>query len=391
MVSSAERMSPRRGLTRLGRIEGQAKLPYVEPPSHRRSSGRLLRWTLGGAVLLAVAGTVWFLSSRVTAVGMVEGEMLTVQAPAPVSVEKVWVSPGEWCKKGAPLVRLTPREPDPARGVLEAQLHAARLRLELVERGGEAQDLLLTRRFDERDRLAAEAEAARAALDAAQARYDFAQRELARLTELHQRGNYSTREVNEAERDAQVAEAEVNQAKSDLEGASQRWRRQRTLMPAGAEGDDLRALELAMLRENVREAEERLREFDHRAGSRVITAPFSGRVDRVFVEAGSAREQDEPLLSLYDPESLYVLAYVAPEDVEDFPVGRKVRLYAEGATKPIPGAVEVVHTTWTPVPAILQRAYGNQQPAITVRIGCGSSDRQRLAPNMLMRVIVAER
>jgi HlyD family secretion protein len=289
------------------------------------------------------------------------------------------------------LVRLVPRESDPARGVLEAQLHAARLRLELVERGGESQDLLLTRRFDERDRLSAEADAAGAALDAAQARYDFARRELTRQTELRASGHFSDREVSEAERAAAVALADVNQATTDLNGASERWRRLLTLTPAGSRGDDLHELELASLKEGVREAEGRLRDFDFRAGARTLSAPFAGRVDRVFVQGGSACEPGEPLDSLYDPDSLYALAYVPAEQVDGFPPKSNVRIFPRGAPTPIPGVVTTVYSAWGAVPTALQSTFGDQRSAVTVRIDLGPSERHKLAPAMLLNIVAAAR
>ncbi len=388
MVSATAPVTARRGITRLRRIEEHVHARPADSPAPRRSfRRRLSRWVLGGAVLLMAGAWLWLWQTRVVAPGTVEGDAVTLTAPAPVIVEEVPVEPGQWCEKGQPLVRLVARNVDPQRLVLEAQLMQKQARLDLVKHGASLEDLHLGQQLDDRDRLATEMGVAEAALAAAHARFEHARRELAVYTSLRESSQSSAREVDAAETAVAIADADLNLARATFQGLRTRWETLSELAPTASNGVELRQVELALLEDGVLEAERRLQQSDFQAGTRTLVAPFSGRVDRIHVSPGSYREQGDPLLSMYDPASLYVVAYVKPVDRERIHTGTPVRMFPFGTSQPISGVVREIHQAWSPIPRSVAETAQYSGTAITVRIECDERNRTLLVPGMFLKTV----
>ena len=388
MVSATAPVTPRRGLTRLGRIEGVRHDLSPEPPVRRRSlRRRMLRWAMLALFLFISTALVGFFYWRVVAIAVVEGDVMSLTAPRPVIVEEVFVEPGQWCFEGQPLLRLVAKEVEAKRRVLEARLAQARVRMELSRRGADLEGIDLGRRLDNRDRLAAEIQAAQAAVRRAEAQFDRAAHELERYTDLLEGGQASDREFEAAETTAIAAEAELAQARAYLDGLQVVSNRQERLVPSEGDGTELRQLELAYLEAAVDEAEQRLADFDYETGTRTVVAPFSGRIDRVHVTPGTHREESEPLVSLYDPASLYVVMYVEPKDRERLEVGSDVKMYPEGSWEAIAGKIIEIHDEWTRIPKSIQDSTEHVAAAVTMRVESDAAGRSRLAPHMVLKVV----
>ena len=377
----------------LRRLERPRRAPAPDRQEQNRSRPRRRRrWAVLCLVLPALGAAFWFYYSSVVALAIVEGNVLTITAPADVTVEEVYVEPGQLCEKGSPLAKLAATDVRAGRSVLETRLEQARLRLDLVERGAEFEDLRPDRRLDERDRLDAEAEAAEALLTAARARYAHAERERALYAELRANGQGAARELDVAETEAIAAQAELARAAANLAGLRARSQRHRSLVPADSDAAELRRTELALLKQGVREAEQRLGQFDYEHGTRAVLAPFAGRIDRVYIESGSHRDEGMPLLDLYDPESLHAIAYVEPGDREHFQIGTEVRMYPLGASQPVIGTISDVYQGWARLPGVLQRDLESaRQVGVAVRIECDPAQRPLLAPNMVVKVLCKRR
>jgi RND family efflux transporter MFP subunit len=83
-----------------------------------------------------------------------------------------------------------------------------------------------------------------------------------------------------------------------------------------------------------------------RAGWRTVTAPYAGYVTDLFVTAGDLATPGKPLLALYDPAALRVIAQV-PESVAAQLQGSKPVLLAAGA-----GQAQIRATSWAAVSAV---------------------------------------
>ncbi len=393
MVSATVGLPTRRGVRSLRRLDGPGRAPQPLRQEHRPGHARkAIRWVVLALLLLAIGAVLWLFHSSVVAVAVIQGDVLTITAPAEVTVEDVFVAPGQRCEKGRPLAKLAATNVHAERSVFEAQLDRARLRLQLVEHGAELEDLRPDTRLDERDRLKAEVQAADAALTAARARYDLAQRDHAIYAELQATGRGSTRELDHAKTEMITAKAELDRAAANLTGLRERLKRHQELVPINVGGDELRRMELALIEKSVREAERRLEQFDYESGTRTVAAPFEGRIDRIYVKPGSHRKHETPLLDMYDPQSLHAVAYIRPADREHFQIGTHVRMNPLGAKGAVAGRVSDVYQGWTRIPAWLHDEFGDrQQVAVAVRIECDPAQRHLLAPNMVVKVLSKRR
>ena len=91
-----------------------------------------------------------------------------------------------------------------------------------------------------------------------------------------------------------------------------------------------------------------------RAGWRTLSAPYAGRVTDLMVTPGDLATPGRPLLALYDPAALRVVAQVpeslAPRLQAAAPVQVLPRDAVPGATRP--GATRVLAAAWRVVPAV---------------------------------------
>lgn len=142
------------------------RLRHIRPPSSEQlnrcrveearlvSQEERLRWlrvlkrmalwiVLAGA---AVGTGYWIMDLGSTADGIVQANLVVVRAPATVRIAEVFCEPGQHCKKGDPLLRLSSLGGEDARRALEMMVQKRRLRKALVEAGGNLDAVDLSRR-----------------------------------------------------------------------------------------------------------------------------------------------------------------------------------------------------------------------------------------------------
>lgn len=177
------------------------------------------------AVLLVLVGR-WIWGGRFLADGLVEADLVVVQAPARVRVAEVFCEPGQRCVRGMPLVRLESLAPPEERRALELALEQDRVRLRLYEAGGELGDGDVARRGErvvEAQREARLAEAERAVAVAALERLarERAVLELAlREEQARQAGLVESLEERVAAARSLIAEAQAAAGLADWDARS---------------------------------------------------------------------------------------------------------------------------------------------------------------------------
>lgn len=166
-----------------------------------------------GSIIVAVVLLAAFISMRHTAVpiratvvsrgpitsvistnGKIEPiDNFEAHAPAPATVKKIYVKPGDQVKAGQLLVQIDDAEARAEAAKAQAQLRAAEAELQAVKTGGTQEEVLTNQ----------------SQLAKAQAEHDAAKRNLDAVSALHERGAASVEEVHAAQNRLNAADADV--------------------------------------------------------------------------------------------------------------------------------------------------------------------------------------
>ncbi|HEX6810794.1 MAG TPA: HlyD family efflux transporter periplasmic adaptor subunit [Planctomycetota bacterium] len=158
-----------------------------------------------------------------------------------------------------------------------------------------------------------------------------------------------------AELDAAVAAAWTATEIAQQEAAS--WQasadRRSAAMPRTEKTPQaLAALEVDLVLAEVAEREAELRAHDRRTGRVIVTALAHGVVDSVPVRVGSVLEQDQPVVTYFDPRDQWIEVF-APADMASVRPGTQVTLVPETSGPEIVGVVASVGQIWTLAPTSL--------------------------------------
>jgi HlyD family secretion protein len=299
-------------------------------------------------VILAAAACVAFAcgcgrsSAWVRASGMVEMDEIDV-----ASLE------------GGRVVRLAVDEGDPVRAgdtlaVLERGELAAQVQAQIAQAGRAAAQ---SREVTTGPR-AEEIRIARADLASAVARLELAEKQLTRARELLQ-GHVI------AQADVDRAQAERDDAIATRDAAQQKL----TLLERGS-----RREEVAAAREAAVAARAQLAGLRSREGELVVTAPSAGVVLLRNFEAGELALPGQPVLTLGNPDSLWVRVYVAAPEIVRVKLGARAEVSPDGFRRQrFAGRVVTIATQseFTPRAALTEEERANLVFAVKLALDPG--------------------
>ena len=261
---------------------------------------RLLK--LGGAgalvLLLALAAT-WTVrrldgqDRTVEVTGTIEALQVDVSARITARIVERTVKEGEPVERGQRLVRLADEEAAADVRRAEAALGAAQAQLADLEAGARREEI----------------EQARAALRSATVAREWAERELGRVRQLFAKELLAFQEVDRASNAFDAAQANESSAREKV-----------ALLEAGPRPDAVAAARSQVAAARAALALARARLVETR-----LDSPLTGIVLRKSLEVGETATPGVPILTLMDPDDLWLRAYVSETDL-----GR-VRL-GQGAT-----------------------------------------------------------
>jgi len=197
-----------------------------------------------------------------------------------------------------------------------------------------------------------EVEAARARLASSEARLTFAEADLARISKLYA--------------DQVVAQADLDRAQNARDEAR-----------AGRDAarEQLRALEAGSRQEQVVAAREAsvaadaaLQAAESRSRELVLLAPSNGVVLLRNFETGELAQANQPVITLGNPDSLWVRAYVAAPLITDIRRNARATVHLTGDSRRFPGRVAEIATKaeFTPRAALTEEERANIVFAIKV-------------------------
>ncbi|MBA4027980.1 MAG: secretion protein HlyD [Planctomyces sp.] len=326
-------------------------LSMVRTPGWYRSLG----WALLATVLMSPVGMLlvpWWQtvrgSGRVVAYAPLERQQL-VEAPISGRVVSWFVQEGTEVFEGDTLLEIADIDPQRLQR-LDQQLSALRIGLAALETQAEQYSLSIENiravgaltvlaLQAKRDQAQDNVEAAKAALDGAQAELTAARLQAERKRRLIDSGAVSTRDLEVAEADFGVATSKVSESQSKLGAArdellSRTSELERALSDAQAKVNSASAQQ-AESRSKVADSKQKIAELEgqiSRQRSQLISAPRQGVVHRLSGgQGGEIVAAGDPLLVLVpQTQDRAVELWVDGNDAPLIALGSRVRLQFEG-------------------------------------------------------------
>ena len=310
----------------------------IRPKRRILQAKRSVLLVAAGALILFAGG--WWLVQQFTHVyvndARIAADMLVISSRVPGWITELPVSEGNSEPKGTQLVTIDSRDSLLKVRQLEARLAGLAARKKELLARIHMIDRQTSSRITARRAAVKEAEADLATIAAQQ---DFAQRENHRAEELAPIGGIDRSQLDQTRTTLRALDhkmdrataaldesrAALAQAESDREEIQVLKQQQAEL---GPEEDQLQA-ELASARLDVQD--------------RVLTMPFAGVIDRVFVEKGEYVTPGQRLMMVHNPNRVRVEANVKETDIRYFKLGSTVTITIDSLPgKTFSGQVESV-------------------------------------------------
>lgn len=258
----------------------------------------------GVVIVVAVAVGVWAAlrgreagRSFLTAAGTVEATDGQLGFEATGRVQEILVHEGSRVKRGQEIAYLDRTEMTARRGQAEAEVAAARARLDELQRGFRTEEVAQ----------------ARAARDAAQQRLSDAERDLERTRTLFQGGAVSQEALDKSQLALDVARSGYRQAEQQLR-----------LMQSGFRKEQVQAQKAQLA-----QAEAALRATDAALANMTIEAPFDGVVTVRNREPGEVVSMGSPVVTVMNPDDRWVRIYIREDRIAAVHLGQPATITSD--------------------------------------------------------------
>ncbi len=292
-------------------------------------------WLLVSGLLVAVIGCGGD-KSRIHASGMLEMDEIDVASLVGGRVARRYVDEGATVRVGDTLAVL---ERDEVVAELRAQTAAANrasAQSREVSRGPRAEEI----------------EEARATLASSEARLTLAESDLGRITQLYEAKVVAAADYDRALNARDEARAQRNAAREALR-----------MLEAGS-----RQEEIVAAREAAVVADAELQAAQSRSRELVLLSPVNGVVLLCNFEPGELVQANQPVVTLGNPDSLWIRAYVAAPLVTNIRRNARATVHLTGDSRGFPGRVAEIATRaeFTPRAALTEEERANIVFAVKV-------------------------
>lgn len=304
-------------------------------------------WLLIPLVLVLLGALLWSQrrSGPYMVSGILEADDIRVGSRVGGRIQEIRIREGDRVSAAQALVLFEPYQLNELLAQARADLAARSAELERLEAGPRAEEIAQARA--ERDRQKAILERVEAGmrpleihilesrLAIAEAELRNAEREFRRVQTLFERTDASQDELDRATYARDARAAAVAAARDELALAREGNRREdideaRARLASMQAALDLleagyRKEDIAEARASVQAAEARVAAIERQLEELSVVAPRDSVVEALDLEPGDLVPPDAPVVSLIDPTSLYVRAYV-PENRMNLQLGQRVEL-----------------------------------------------------------------
>jgi HlyD family secretion protein len=259
---------------------------------------------LVAALTSAVSGTASGQSpnGRVSAKGRIEGgEVLSLGTSATGTVSELVVKAGQRVQAGQPLLRIDCRDLEGEVAARQSDLAASEAAFARATHGSRLEEIAI----------------GEANVNLAEARLHEAQKAFDRAQALHEGVTVTRVQIDQAERDARMASAMLEEVRAKL-----------TLLKVGSREEDI-----AEARARRDAAKGRLDEAVARVAYCTVVAPISGTIQSIRVSRGQLVSTMAPmtLITMADDGARRVRAFVSERDVPQVCPGEQAQITVDGA------------------------------------------------------------
>lgn len=212
-------------------------------------------------------------------------------------LEGVYVNAGDSVREGQTVAQIDRSDYLQKVREVEARVAQARAHLMELEAGARTEEL---RQAEE-------------AVRSAESRFENAKLQRERMEALYQRQVISKRELDVADMEYTVAQAQLASSREHLK-----------LLREGARQEVRESAQARLKETEAMLAQERIR-LQHTK----IVAPFSGEISRRYMDAGALASSSTPIVNLIHTETLKVVAHILEKDIPLLKTGMKARIMTE--------------------------------------------------------------
>ncbi|MBS3919754.1 MAG: efflux RND transporter periplasmic adaptor subunit [Deltaproteobacteria bacterium] len=212
-------------------------------------------------------------------------------------LEGVYVNAGDSVREGQTIAQIDRSDYLQKVREVEARVAQARAHLMELEAGARTEELRQTEE----------------AVRSAESRFENAKLQRERMEALYQRQVISKRELDVADMEYTVAQAQLASSREHLK-----------LLREGARQEVRESAQARLKETEAMLAQERIR-LQHTK----IVAPFSGEISRRYMDAGALASSSTPIVNLIHTETLKVVAHILEKDIPLLKTGMKARIMAE--------------------------------------------------------------
>ncbi len=287
--------------------------------------------------------------------GYAEGDYVYVAAPLAGTLTALQVRAGDQVVRGRPLFSLEAQAEQAARAEAQARLAAARSQAANTDKGKRPPEIAIQQ----------------AQVAQARAQLELARRDLARKASLVDSGAVSRADVDAARAAATEAASRLSEAEAALRLAR---------LPS-------RSDERAAADAQVEAARQVLRQNEWREQQKQQAAPADGVVSDTFFRPGEFVAAGQPVLALLPPGQVKARFYVAEPELAALAPGQEVRVSCDGCGPPIAARISFIATQPEYTPPVI---YSNAERAKLVFLvearPVAAGDASRLRPGQPLEV-----
>lgn len=256
-----------------------------------------LKYIIAAVIVVAVIAVILIMSNGREAVvltGIIETSQIDVSSKIAGRITSLLVKEGDMVKKGDTLLLLESKELDAKIGQGKGLMDAAYQRYAMAQNGARPEEI----------------EAAEALMKQAKAQFALAEKTYNRIKKL-----YEEQVISEQEKDQ--AEMQWKAAREMTEAATARF----TMAKKGARKEEISGAEAL-----YRQAENTYGEIQAVYKELSITSPVDGEVFKKLNDPGEIIPAGYPVLTLIDPNDMYVSINVREDILQSFEKGKTVQV-----------------------------------------------------------------